>query len=67
MSVLAIDGGEAGRLVRTLVRGAFLEAGARSIEWDGRDDAGSEVRWGVYFCRITSERGARMTPMILRR
>lgn len=57
----------AGRLVRTLARGALLEAGARSIAWDGRDDAGGEVRSGVYFCRVTSEQGARQAPMILRR
>jgi hypothetical protein len=57
----------AGALVRTLVRGVVLEAGARSIAWDGRNDAGGPVRSGVYFCRITSERGARRATMILLR
>jgi hypothetical protein len=65
LTVMVHDG--AGRLVRTLVRGAILEAGARSIWWDGRNDAGGEVGSGVYFCRITSERGARTTRMILLR
>jgi flagellar hook capping protein FlgD len=57
----------AGRLVRTLARGARFEPGAGSIGWDGRDDAGHEVRSGVYLCRIASESGVRITPMILRR
>jgi hypothetical protein len=57
----------AGRLVRTLARGALFEAGVRSLGWDGRDQAGSPVRSGVYFCRVASERGARTSPMILRR
>lgn len=56
-----------GRLVRTLAHGMPLAAGATSIEWDGRDDAGQGMGGGVYFCRILSERGTRTTPMILRR
>jgi flagellar hook assembly protein FlgD len=65
LTVTVHDG--AGRLVRALVRDARFEPGIRSIAWDGRDDAGAEVRSGVYFCRVTSERGTRMTPMVLRR
>jgi hypothetical protein len=57
----------AGRLVRTLARGVVFEAGARSVEWDGRDDAGRDVRSGVYYCRVATEGGARTSPMILRR
>jgi len=56
-----------GRLVRTLAHGMPLAAGETSIEWDGRDDLGQGVGGGVYFCRILSERGTRMTPVILRR
>lgn len=57
----------AGRVVRTLARGTTFEAGAPSLDWDGRDDAGGELKSGVYFCRVASARGARTTPVILRR
>lgn len=57
----------AGRLVRTLVHGARLEAGLRAVEWDGRDATGAEVRSGVYFCHIRSQSGARIIPIIVRR
>jgi flagellar hook assembly protein FlgD len=57
----------AGRGVRTLVHGALLEAGETRIPWDGRDDAGGEVRSGVYFCHIRAPSGARTIPIILRR
>jgi len=36
-----------GRVVRRLVRGT-QGAGAHSLDWDGRDDAGREVAAGVY-------------------
>lgn len=65
LTVTVLDA--AGRLVRTLARGACFEAGARSIEWDGRDEAGGEARSGVYFCRVESERGAHTSPVVLRR
>jgi hypothetical protein len=57
----------AGRQVRMLVHEARLEAGTRTVEWDGRDDAGAEVRSGVYFCHIQTQSGARMIPIIVRR
>ena len=57
----------AGRRVRALASGERMEAGARAIEWDGRDDAGAEMGGGVYFCRVTSEEGTRTTAVILRR
>lgn len=57
----------AGRLVRTLVRGAILEPGDRSIAWDGYDEAGGPLRSGVYFCRIGSAWDTRTMPIILRR
>jgi flagellar hook capping protein FlgD len=56
----------AGRLVRTLVHDATLEAGARTFTWDGRDDDGTLARSGVYFCRIRTHEGARTTPLIMR-
>jgi hypothetical protein len=41
----------AGRLVRELLR-AELAAGGHDIAWDGRDDHGSPVASGAYFCRL---------------
>jgi flagellar hook capping protein FlgD len=49
--VMAYD--VAGRLVRRLHQGA-LNAGAHAIDWDGRDEAGRDVRSGIYFIRIRS-------------
>ncbi len=40
----------AGRRVRTIHRGP-VEAGVRSLAWDGRDDEGAPVRAGLYLCR----------------
>jgi hypothetical protein len=42
-----------GRHVATLIDGT-LAAGRHSVEWDGRDRAGSEVPAGVYFLRIAA-------------
>jgi hypothetical protein len=41
----------AGRRLRTLVA-ERQGAGERTVEWDGRDDAGRSVAVGTYFCRI---------------
>ncbi len=41
-----------GRLVRSLVSDAVQEAGRHSIEWDGRDAAGSASGAGLYFARL---------------
>jgi len=46
-----------GRLVRTLVNGV---RGARTPQfavWDGRDEGGSRVGSGVYFCRLVTRSG----------
>jgi hypothetical protein len=40
-----------GRLVAKLVDGE-MPAGAQSIVWDGKDNAGNRVARGVYFCRM---------------
>ncbi|HEX5132872.1 MAG TPA: FlgD immunoglobulin-like domain containing protein, partial [Candidatus Krumholzibacteria bacterium] len=42
-----------GRLVRTLVDRSE-PAGTRSVEWDGRNNAGSRVASGTYFYRLES-------------
>ncbi|MFH1501934.1 MAG: FlgD immunoglobulin-like domain containing protein [Candidatus Eisenbacteria bacterium] len=43
----------AGRLVRTLVNERQTE-GEKSVEWDGRDEAGNQMATGVYFYRLTA-------------
>lgn len=40
-----------GRRIRSIAPGA-LSAGARSLAWDGRDDAGRPVAAGAYFLRL---------------
>jgi subtilisin family serine protease len=45
-----------GREVRTLVEGE-VAASSHVVQWDGTDDAGVPLSSGVYFCRLTSDRG----------
>jgi flagellar hook assembly protein FlgD len=40
-----------GQRVRTLVN-EIQTPGYKVVNWDGKDDTGSEVSSGVYFCRI---------------
>jgi hypothetical protein len=54
----------AGRLVKTLIDGVE-QPGRRLIEWNGRDDAGSRVASGVYFCRMTAPGYTRTQKMVL--
>ncbi len=42
-----------GQLVRSLVSGQLLPAGASSLVWDGRDDQGNPVSSGIYFSHLT--------------
>lgn len=41
-----------GRLVRTILDGALMEAGSHEAVWDGRADGGRGVGAGLYFCRF---------------
>jgi hypothetical protein len=43
-----------GRLVRKLVDGS-MPAGRHRVGWDGRDDSGSRVSTGIYFCRLRAD------------
>jgi hypothetical protein len=56
----------AGRLVRTLVDGV-KDAGAYSIAWDGRDNAGSEVASGIYFYKMETKDFSRTRKIVLLR
>jgi flagellar hook assembly protein FlgD len=54
-----------GKRVKTLVNGS-LASGNHTVRWDGRDEAGSRVADGVYFCHVkagTAEETAKMLLM----
>ncbi|HPF36792.1 MAG TPA: M12 family metallo-peptidase [Candidatus Krumholzibacteria bacterium] len=53
-----------GKLVRTLVQ-ADLPAGAHTVDWKGRDDAGRAVASGVYLARLVHPDGAESRRMVL--
>ena len=43
-----------GRQVRTAFQGEQMPAGAHQWKWDGRDDAGSRVKPGMYFYTLST-------------
>jgi uncharacterized delta-60 repeat protein len=51
-----------GRTVRILAD-ERMEAGARSVSWDGADDGGRPVPSGIYVCRMTAGRTVRTMKM----
>ncbi len=53
-----------GRPVRTLVSGE-LEAGAHSVQWDGRNDRGERVGTGIYFYRLEAGTYVKTMKMML--
>ena len=55
-----------GRLVRTLVDDS-LPAGASTWRWDGLDAQGRPAPRGLYFARLTTERGAVTARILLAR
>jgi hypothetical protein len=54
----------AGRLVRVLVDSGRSE-GYHEVNWDGRDEQGSQVASGVYFCRIEAAGSFRTMKLVL--
>ncbi len=52
-----------GRRVRTLVD-TIMPAGAHTVPWDGRTDAGTAVASGVYFARLRTEAGTRTQQLV---
>jgi hypothetical protein len=54
----------AGKRIRMLVDGV-VPAGVTKMEWDGTDDNGGAVGSGVYFYRLTTERGTVAKKMIV--
>lgn len=55
-----------GRAVRSLHRGP-LPAGAHTLAWDGRDDAGNAVPAGIYWARVESRLGASQKRLVVTR
>ena len=53
-----------GHVVKTLVQGE-VEAGAHSVEWDGRNQRGERVSSGIYFYRIEAGSFTKTMKMIL--
>jgi streptogramin lyase len=54
-----------GRLVRRLLAGT-VTSGGLILQWDGRDDSGSQVGSGVYFVRYRGDRTVSQAFVILR-
>ena len=55
-----------GRKVRSLLQGS-LPAGAREVEWNGRDDSGRRAESGVYYVRLQAGRNLRVRSVTLLR
>ena len=56
----------AGNLVRTLEAGS-ADSGMHTVAWDGKDEMGSDVSAGVYFCRLSAGAEDAAGKMILLR
>ncbi|RPH92812.1 MAG: T9SS C-terminal target domain-containing protein, partial [Calditrichaeota bacterium] len=55
-----------GRLVRTLVDGAY-DAGEYVLTWDGRDWFGRQMSSGIYYCQLKSSSSSQVKKMVLLR
>ncbi len=53
-----------GRLVRTLARDEPVTRRGR-FAWDGRDEAGTHLAPGIYFCRLSSDDGEAWGKVVL--
>jgi hypothetical protein len=53
-----------GQKVRTLVN-SRIEAGYHSVEWDGRNEAGTQVASGIYIYRFQADNFLKIRKMIL--
>jgi len=54
----------AGRAVRKLASGAWLEAGLHALDWNGRRDDGTEPAAGMYFVRVRADGREDMTGLV---
>lgn len=56
-----------GRHVRELLAGGRLEAGPHTVQWDGRNDRGTQAESGVYFYRLEAGANRREGRVVLAR
>jgi hypothetical protein len=55
----------AGQLVTTLADNQSFNEGSNSIQWDGRNESGTSVSPGVYFCRLSANGISRTHRMLM--
>ena len=55
-----------GRRVRKLINGT-VDSGEHVVVWDGKDEGGRPAASGVYFCRLSVGREARLNRLVLLR
>jgi hypothetical protein len=55
-----------GRLVKRILD-RNLQAGDHNLEWDLKDGHGTEVSSGVYFARLTTERGSLVQKVVVKK
>jgi len=53
-----------GRVVRRLATGEWLEAGTRSVTWDGRRQNGAEAAAGLYYVQVRIQGREEMRRMV---
>jgi flagellar hook assembly protein FlgD len=56
-----------GRLVRRIVDGVVFPAGPHALTWDGRTDAGTAARSGLYLARLSAGGAESTTRIVLER
>ncbi|UCH85633.1 MAG: T9SS type A sorting domain-containing protein, partial [Candidatus Latescibacterota bacterium] len=54
-----------GAKVRVLANGRPFAAGENELRWNGRNDSGEPVASGVYFVRVSTELGEKVTRAVL--
>jgi flagellar hook assembly protein FlgD len=54
-----------GARVRVLAKDRAFTAGQNELRWDGRNDAQEPVASGVYFVRVSTELGEKVTRAVL--
>ncbi len=55
----------AGERVRVLTRNRYYDAGENGIHWDGKNDRGQTAASGVYFIRLKTGAGEKVTRAVL--
>jgi hypothetical protein len=52
---------------RSIILNRELPSGSTNLKWDGGDASGGRVASGIYFIRLTSARGARVSKVVMLR